>query len=199
MFVNDKCFISYLKNINEEIDRVFNHQIAFEEYVIVPYYGFIILRFNLKNNNVSLDDLDKYETKLYEIVGNDYLVDFMGSVYHGAGVDFTKLPTKLKQLNETLREEVIEFNPPYKKAILKDAEELLKRVGLELNLKVWEIQIENNEINLLLLGKENRLIKSIKNATTINVYETSEEECLGLIRAVFNAKRNKYSLVRLLL
>ena len=34
MFVNDKYFINYLKNINEEIDRVFSHQIAFEGYVI---------------------------------------------------------------------------------------------------------------------------------------------------------------------
>lgn len=198
MFVNDKCFISYLKNINEEIDRVFNHQIAFEEYVIVPYYGFIILRFNLKNNNVSLDDLDKYETELYEIVGNDYLVDFIGSVYCKVGVDFTKLSDVLKHLREKLKDESIDFNPSYKTRIQEDAEKILKRVGLNTNQKVWEIQKEEDEINLLILGKENRLIKTIQSESTINVYETSEEECLGLVRAVFNAKRNKMSLARLL-
>ena len=156
------------------------------------------MRFNLVSDIITLDVLDKNETQLYEIVGDNYLVDFMGSVYRKVGVDFTKLSDVLKHLSEKFKDESIDFNPSYKTRIQEDAEKLLKRVGLNTNQKVWEIQKEEDEINLLILGKENRLIKTIQSESTINVYETSEEECLGLVRVVFNAKRNKMSLARLL-
>lgn len=198
MFVKEKKFIKDLEYIEGAVDKTTNNQVSFEEYVVVPCFGFIILRFNLNIDSVSPSDLDKYETRLYEIVGNDYLVDFMGSVYRKVGVDYTKLSRKLRQLNKTLEDEPVEFNPPYKEKIQKDAEELLYRVGLDLTKKVWEIQIEDNEINLLLLGKESRFIKTIQDGTTINVYETNEEECTGLVRAIFNARRNKITLARLL-
>lgn len=198
MFVEEKEFVDYLEHIKVEVGKRTNHHVVFEEYVIVPFFGFIILRFNLVSDIITLDALDKYETQLYEIVGDNYLVDFMGSVYRKVGVDFTKLSDFLKHLREKLKDESIDFNPSYKTRIQEDAEKLLKRVGLNTNQKVWEIQKEEDEINLLILGKENRLIKTIQSESTINVYETSEEECLGLVRAVFNAKRNKMSLARLL-
>ena len=197
MFVEEKEFNDYLEHIKVEVGKRTNHHVVFEEYVIVPFFGFIILRFNLVSDIITLDALDKYETQLYEIVGDNYLVDFMGSVYRKVGIDFTKLSDVLKQLREKFKDESIDFNPSYKTRIQEDAEKLLKKVGLNTNQKVWEIQKEE-EINLLILGKENRLIKTIQDGSTINVYETSEEECLGLVRAVFNAKRNKMSLARLL-
>ena len=198
MFVEEIEFIDYLEYIKAEVDKRTNHHVVFEEYVIVPFFGFIILRFNLSDNNVTLDELDGYETQLYEIVGDNYLVDFMGTVYHRVGVDFTKLSDILKQLYEKLKGESIDFDPPYKARIQQDAEELLKKVGLNANQKVWEMQIEEDEINLLILGKDNRLIKTVQEKTKINVLETKEEECIGLVRAVFYAKRNKISLARLL-
>lgn len=198
MFVEEKEFVDYIEHIKVEVDKRTNHHVFFEEYVIVPFFGFIILRFNLVGNNISLDALDKYETQLYEIVGDNYLVDFMGSIYRKVGVDFTKLSNALKQLREKLKDESVDFNPSYKTKIQEDAEELLKRAGLNTNQKVWEIQKEEDEINLFILGQDNRLIKTIQDGSTINVYETSEEECVGLVRAVFYAKRNKISLARLL-
>lgn len=75
---------------------------------------------------------------------------------------------------------------------------MLIKTGLNTEEKVWEIQIEEDEINLLILGKENRLIKTIEGQTRINVQEVKEEECTGLVKAVFYAKRNKVSLGRLL-
>ena len=198
MFTEGKKFCKQLDQIKEKVAKLTDCKVTFEEYVIVPYFGFIILRFNLKDDFASLDDLDKYETKLYEIVGNDYLVDFMGSVYRFVGVNFETLPNKLKQLSNEYINENIEFDPPYKQNIQKDAESLLVKVGLTLDHKVWEIQIEEDEINLLILGKDNRLIKTVQDKTKINVIETNEEECTGLVKAIFYARRNKISLARLL-
>ena len=198
MFTEGKKFCKQLDQIKEKVAKLTDCKVTFEEYVIVPYFGFIILRFNLKDDFTSLDDLDKYETKLYEIVGNDYLVDFMGSVYRFVGVNFETLPNKLKQLSNEYLNENIEFNPPYKQNIQNDAKSLLAKAGLSLTHKVWEIQIEEDEINLLIFGKDNRLIKTIQGKTIINVLETKEEECVGLVKAIFYARRNKISLARLL-
>ena len=198
MFTEGKMFCKQLDQIKKKVAKLTDCKVTFEEYVIVPFFGFIILRFNLSDNIVTLDELDGYETQLYEIVGDNYLVDFMGTVYHRVGVDFTKLSDILKQLYEKLKDESIDFDPPYKARIQQDAEELLKKVGLNANQKVWEMQIEEDEINLLILGKDNRLIKTVQGKTKINVLETKEEECIGLVRAVFYTKRNKISLARLL-
>ena len=48
----------------------------------MPYYGGnIILRFDLKKEKVTLDELDQYEALMYEIVKDDFLIDFMGDIY----------------------------------------------------------------------------------------------------------------------
>ena len=198
MFTEGKMFCKQLNQIKDKVAILTDCKVTFEEYVVVPYFGFIILRFNLKDDFTSLDDLDKYETKLCEIVGNDYLVDFIGSIYRSAGVNFETLPNELKRLSNEYINENIEFDPPYKQNIQKDAESLLVKVGLTLDYKVWEIQIEEDEINLLILGKDNRLIKTVQDKTKINVIETNEEECTGLVKAIFYARRNKISLARLL-
>lgn len=198
MFTDSEIFNNHITKIKVTIDKLTNHKIVFEEYIVVPYFGFIILRFNLKDDSVSLDDLDKYERQLYEIVGPDYLVDFMGSTYCKVGVDFSNFSDKLRRLFSIYKTENIEFNAPYKKDIQNDANELLIKSGLNSEEKVWEIQIEDDEINLLILGKENRLIKTIEGQTRINVQEVKEEECTGLVKAIFYAKRNKVSLGRLL-
>ena len=103
MFVEEIEFIDYLEHIKVEVDKRTNHHVVFEEYVIVPFFGFIILRFNLSDNIVTLDELDGYETQLYEIVGDNYLVDFMGTVYHRVGVDFTKLSDILSNYMKSLK------------------------------------------------------------------------------------------------
>lgn len=54
MFVEEKSFVDYLKRIKVEVDKITSHKIIFEEYVVVPYFGFIILRFNF-NDDVVLN------------------------------------------------------------------------------------------------------------------------------------------------
>ena len=55
--------------------------LSYEEYIALPYYGQIILRFMLHEDTVTLDDLDRYENLLNSIVGDEFLTDFMGTVY----------------------------------------------------------------------------------------------------------------------
>lgn len=165
----------------------------------MPYYGGnIILRFDLKKEKVTLDELDQYEALMYEIVKDDFLIDFMGDIYIKVGLDISHFDEYLIKCAHSYHEEKI-LSSPFCEKVKKDAEYLLKCVDLPKETKVWEIQLEE-EINLFILGKKNSLVKQESaDGETVNIFEVKSEECEGLIKAAFYAKRKKLSLVKVLL
>lgn len=169
----------------------------FEEMIALPYYGQIILRFRLEQDPITLTDLDALETLLYEIVGDEFLIDFMGSVYRKAGVDYANLENRLIRLAAELPEE---WPAPsvHSAGIRRAAEFLLKTAGLKPDEKVWEIQEEGQEWLLLLMGKCNREIKTLDSPFRLTVAEVKEEPCVGLMKAALLAKRENKSLGRVL-
>ena len=83
--------------------------------------------------------------------------------------------------------------------LLSDARSLLKAAGLDENTKVWEIQIDDDGLILLILGTENKELTEIDGKTKITVVEAEETSCTGLMKAVVYAKRCGISLGRVLL
>ncbi|WP_071442368.1 hypothetical protein [Traorella massiliensis] len=78
----------------------------------MPYYGGnIILRFDLKKEKVTLDELDQYEALMYEIVKDDFLIDFMGDVYKKVGLDISHLDEYLIKCAHSYHEEKILSSP----------------------------------------------------------------------------------------
>ena len=198
MICDNKDFLRTLKEIKNRVSNETNGLIEYKEFIAIPHFGFIILRFILNKETVTLDELDEYEHYLYKIVGNDFLVDFMGAVYKKAGVDFSSLGAKLKELNKRLTKEQSNIVCPFAKEINNDKNELLSVGGFPLDSDVWEIQYDEDGIALIILGNQNRVIKEIDNNPPIVVREVSREECFGLIKAALYAKRNKTSLARLI-
>ena len=198
MINNNKQFLKRLEEIKCRISNDTNGLIEYEEFIVIPHFEFIILRFILNKETITIDELDKYETYLYQIVGDDFLVDFMGSVYKKAGVDFSSLEAKLRELNKRLNKEQTNIVCPFAKEISNDKNELLSVGGFPLDSDVWEIQYDEDGIALIILGNQNRVIKEIDNNPPIVVREVSREECFGLIKAALYAKRNKTSLARLI-
>lgn len=194
----NKRFLKRLEEIKSRISNDTNGLIEYEEFIAIPYFGFIILRFNLNKEITTIDELDKHETYLYKIVGNDFLVDFMGSVYKKIGVDFSSLEIKLKELNNRLDEKQYDSVCPFIDEINNDKNELLNIANFPLDSDVWEIQYDEGGIALIILGNQNRTIKEINNNPPIVAREVSREECFGLIKAALYAKRNKISLARLI-
>ena len=83
--------------------------------------------------------------------------------------------------------------------IENDAMQLLALCNLPTNLPVWEIQIEE-EILLLVMGDSNKLLGQFKkDNTVVNAYQVASKPCEGLISAAFCAKRNNVSLANVLL
>ena len=139
-----------------------------------------------------------YEALLDDLVGEEFLTDFMGSVYRSVGVSYENIERVYAALAAKYRDEP--WKPTiHAEAIRTDAKELLSNVGLDPELPVWEIQPEDEEILLLILGEEERLLARTEGEPRITAAEVRSELCTGLFQAACFAKRNRVSLARLLL
>lgn len=95
---------AYLKNrietVAKKADLLTGHAVVFEEFIALPFFGQIILRFNLNKEGFTEGDVDRYKRMLRIAAGEEFLTDFMGSVYQKAGMNFSLLEGRLKELNK---------------------------------------------------------------------------------------------------
>lgn len=193
MFITSKQLKERIQIVSNEIALRSDGKVTFEEYISLPYYGYVILRFNLNETHYTVADVDRYESLMYDCVGDEFLIDFMGDVYRNIGIDFRNIEKLFTDCLEFCRGEKL-FKSSYAEMIENDAKQLLALCNLPTNLPVWEIQIEE-EILLFLLGDSNKpLGRYEKNDTIINVYQVASKPCEGLVSAAFYAKRNNISL-----
>ena len=198
MYLNSEKLLSEIKEISNEIYRITNGCVVFEEYIALPYYGNIILRFELNKEVFTLDDLDKYESVMNEIAKDRFLIDFMGSVYKKVGLEPRNVNSILPKCYEKYKDEIL-TKSSFENQIKEDVQYLLELCGLSKDLPIWEIQLEE-EINLFVLGKTlNELGTYVLDDMKINVYEIGQLECEGLMKATMYAKNHNISLVRALL
>lgn len=198
MFINSEKLLSRIKSVSDEIFLKSGGKIMFEEYISLPHYGQIILRFNLLEDGYTVDDLDYYEALLYECVQDEFLVDFMGDVYRNVGIDYRHMDSLFAKCLDFYGQEKTQKSI-YAGLIDADAGYLLGLCGLDSSLPVWEIQLED-EVYLLLFGERNEMLgKYNQDGLTINVLSANKKACDGLTKAVFYARRNNISMARALL
>ena len=196
MYLKSEGLLRRIREIAAEADRRSQGKIRYEEYIALPEYGQIILRFAYEADPVSADDLDHAEALLYEIVGDEFLVDFMGSVYRRAGADLSDTEARFAEMAARYGGE--ELAPSVHAAgIRADAACLLEQAGLPPDRRVWEIQIDGDELLLLVFGGSGAPFQAVTDGLTVG--EVDEKPCLGLFRAAIRAKTNRVSLLRLLL
>ena len=198
MYLKNEALLSRIQSIAAEAATRSQQRIAYEEYIALPYFGQIILRFTLSTETVTLDELDRYESLLYEIVGDEFLIDFMGSVYRSAGVDYSRAEATFSAMAAVYAEESV-FPSLHADGIRRDAALLLKSAGLPVNAPVWEIQIGDDEMLLLLLGEQHKSAEQVGTTPALSVGTVDQRPCVGLLKAAFYAKRNHVTLARLML
>jgi len=172
--------------------------VSYEEFIAIPYFGNIIFRFTLETEQYDIDDLDHYEELIYDIVGDEFLVDFMGSVYRKVGVDFSNQEAQYAKMAEKYENERV-ISSIHAAGICEDAKTLLEKAGIDSSKDVWEIQVDDNELALMILGEKAKKIKEISDPINLYVGEVNQTSCTGLIKATFYAKRNHISVARILL
>ncbi len=198
MYCISKEFTEKIHTYTNQIEEKSNGVLVFEEYIPLPHFGNTVLRFNICKDTYTLEDLDAYEALMQDIVKDEFLVDFMGSVYQKVGFEpqmfeekFIKCYHRYKHIPITPRD--------YQKLLEEDARSLLKICGFPPDVRVWEIQTDE-EISLFILGKENRGIGTYRfEEKELHVYEVEETSCVGLMKAILYAKEQRISMVRVLL
>ena len=198
MYITSEKLKNRIEEVAQEAEKWIDRPIHLEEYIAIPCFGQIILRFMLEGEDYTLEDLDRYERELYQIVGDEFLVDFMGSVYRKVGVDYSDLGKIFRAMEAEYRDEVVAPSI-HSEGIREDARELLKAAGMDPEQKVWEIQLEDGCYALLLLGKENREILEMQEPVRLFVQEAGEKECTGVMKAAMRCKRLGISLGRLMM
>ncbi len=198
MYLTDELLANRIQEISQRAELMSGHAISFEEYIALPFFGQIILRFMLNLDDYTLDDLDRYESLLNDIAGEEFMTDFMGVVYKKVGVDFLTLDQRLTEMTSQYMNEEI-HDSMHADGIRQDAAFLLKSAGLDTNVPVWEIQVENEEYILLLLGKENKRLLTVDEPMKISVLEVDGDRATSLIKAAFYCKKKGISLARVLM
>ncbi len=170
---------------------------ALEEYVLLPHYGGnVMLRFGLMRESVTAKELDALERELYSLLPEGFFADFMGSVYRRAGVSYEGLEEKLVRCAESYRDEPIPVSPFFDE-VDAEAKRLLRLFGLPEDTPVWEIQPDEEETALLILGDENAKIKEVQaDGMKYEVISVRKAPCEGLMRAAVYARERGVSLMR---
>ena len=197
MFMTGEWLQQRLAALNKRVMEATNGSVHLEEHIALPAYGQIIARFQTDSVS-SITEVDELEQRIQGLAGEEFLVDFMGSVYRQLGVEYSRLDEINERLGQRFKEEPIQQGP-YAEQIVKDAQTLLLQCGFSDTVPVWEIQWENDEYYLLLLGEKSRAIRSIASQPPIHVSEVNKARCDGLMRAAFAARRLGVSLGHLML
>lgn len=183
-----------IEAIRKDMPSLSSGLFSLEEYILLPHYGGnVMLRFSL-SRKASAEELDGLERRLYSLLPEGVFADFMGSVYREAGADIAGFPARLAKCAELFKDEPIPVSP-FAEEVKAEAERLLALCGLPTSLPVWEIQPDEDETAILILGEEQRLICEFtaegRRYAALTVEKTP---CEGLMRAAAYAKRNGLSL-----
>lgn len=198
MYIRSKELLERIRQVTADIHARSGGKIVFEEYIALPYHGQIILRFELAQDEYSVEDLNRFEALMYDCVGDEFLINFMGSVYSRVGIDYRRMESLFAQCFDYFAEETTE-KAAYASLLDADAKYLLELCGMDTNLLVWEIQPED-EMYLFILSDCNRKLGSYcHEGMTVQAFSVNEKECEGLIRAAFYARRNRVSQAKVLL
>lgn len=167
---------------------------SLEEYVLLPHYGGnVMLRFSL-SRKAAAGELDGLEQRLYSLLPEGVFADFMGEVYREAGVELAAFPERLGACAELYRDEQIPVSP-FAGEVKAEAERLLALCGLPAGLPVWEIQPDEGETAILILGEGHKRLRNfIKGGIRYSAFTVETTPCEGLMRAAAYAKRTGVSL-----
>lgn len=190
-------YLTTIERLRTEIKTISDGLFELEEYILLPHYGGnIMLRFGLNRENEAMDELDGLERRLYSLIPDGFLADFMGDVYRMAGMSFDGLSERLVRCAEIYAGEPV-TESRFAPEVRAEVAELLEKCGLPADSAVWEVQPDADGTAILLLGDRNAVIKELTaEGRKITVLTAEKLSCEGLMRAAIFARRTGISLMR---
>ena len=170
--------------------------VGYEEHILLPHYGGnIMLRFRLDREETTKGELDSLERRLYELIPEGFLADFMGETYRKAGYAYGDLDAKLRNCALKYRDETIPVSPFYDE-VTEECRKLLRACGLSEDAEVWEIQSGEEPALLLLGGRNEALMTAEFEGKPLKVLTAEKTACEGIMKATVYARKNGISLFR---
>lgn len=200
MYIQSPELLLKIASIADAAEKQTGNLVSFREYAALPHYGGnIMLRFSLNSDSCTAEALGRIEQTLYSLSGDEFLIDFTGDIYQKAGIDPAASGEKLHSLFVLHQDEPITCSV-HQDAVLEDARALQKAAGVSRFARVWEIQPGNPTV-MMILGRQNALFRQtvLPDGTPLVVLEVMEEECEGLMKTAFCAKRLRTTIAGLLL
>lgn len=192
-----KTLIETIDSLRRDVPALSGGVFYLEEYILLPHNGGnVMLRFGLDRGSVTAEELDALERELNLLVPEGFFADFMGEVYRRAGVSYEGHEERLIRCADVYREEKIPVSH-FSEEVKAEAKRLLALFGLPAQTPVWEIQPDEEETALLILGDENAKIKEVQaDGMKYEVISVLRAPCEGLMRAAVYARERGVSLMR---
>lgn len=181
-------------------------QLEFDEFIAIPAFGSnIILRFDYTGNDkITLDALDSIETKLREIVGDDFMANLMGDASRQCGVDFSQLNDILIRIdgNESAS---IRTCASHREGLNADCAAIRRLFDLPDRFPIWEIQHNPEGLLVLALHPTNEQPPFADKESELDGHPVrmhflpDDGSFRGLMKAAAIASKNSVSITHVLL
>ncbi len=129
----------------DEVKNHFGNYLFLEEYIVLPDFGqHVILRFEVQSSVDSLAEIDRIETRLKNIVGQEYWVTLVGSLYRQISpqLNLLELPERLEKLSRLLPNiEIPLASTIHSQQIQNDAEVIRANMKSDEEYSIWEIEV----------------------------------------------------------
>jgi len=207
MYITSQVLINDITLTAERVELMYSGILKFDEYIAIPCYGAnIILRFSyVGNENISLPELDELEENLRKTVGDRYFANLMGTVYQKQGLDYANIKS-IAQKIDSLFDIEIHSNHFHKNGLDNDCAQIKSLFHLIETPRIWEMQVNKDEILVLALYCGERPLKDCEveiieeeNRTVKLVFVKDDNSYRGLMKTLMLAVSQKVSMCHILL
>lgn len=181
-------------------------ELAFDEYIAIPAFGSnIILRFEYVGTQpMNLEKLDALESRLRELVGEDFMANLMGDASRHCGMDFSRLNEILVRIDADESTSVRTCGT-HVEGLTADCAAIREHFGLSSDVPIWEIQANPEGLLVLALHPMNEHPpftdrESILDGQRVRVHFLPDDGSYrGLMKAAARAIEENVSITHVLL
>ncbi len=134
-----------VESVGENIQKELQGKASLLEYITLPEVGqHVVLRFELRGEISSLDELDEIENRLSRLVGEEFWTVLVGDSYRRVKppLPLGVLPARLEKFAQVVQHKPVPVaSTPVAPEIAKDSQIIRSHVPLSPSDWVWEVEV----------------------------------------------------------
>jgi len=137
-----------IRHVGEVVQDALQESVSLVEYVTLPEAGqHIVLRFEVQRPVPTLEDLDRLEGTLCNLVGEEFWAVLVGRIFSQVEppLPLSELPARLERLAQALYDMPVPTSSTKHALLIQhDAQIIRNRLSLAQNEWVWEVEVPVN-------------------------------------------------------